>query len=1236
MIRRLFIAGCLFLGFATAIDAQSSNLPNVMLPSPTAMQFQRYGDYPVNTYTGVPGISIPLFTIKEGDISLPIKLNYHASGCRVNDVSGFVGLGWSLDVGGMLTRTIQNLPDEERSFIVPSKLQMDISLSNPNYLDTLDKMEENYWEHEYDIWSYNFLGRSGKYIESPYRAQKFEFQKSNLLFTYDGSSGNKQIIDENGIMYEFSVGGTELTEYEDPITFATKEAPTMWPLESIHSTKDKDNKIIISHVAGAMYERNLNTNSYVVDDWGTAIEDYSDPMYYSLGNYGGIQYNYYKMRQQTMVPYYISFRSGAIYFVQDAARKQLDTIKIYNSDSRLIRSIVFNIIPFDTSYHGNNLFKNYKLESIEFRDSLGSLTERYAFNYNSETNPTAKPDAYDQSAGTDHWGFYNGDDGRATRIPSYSGFLYQPPMGGGLSHYTTIGGGAIKTPSETHTKTYVLNKITYPTGGWTVFDLEINKLGNDGPTTIGGLRVKKISNYTAAGEIASYRDYTYLGGVAEMAPDAGHYLNASAVDGGIGLTTFRRTRISEIPLVNLSPRGSPIVYDAVIESDGRLTTTTYFDNDPAYSYEEMNYPNSGYSGGPSNYYFKKIANNYKPWNFGNPLTTIVATQIGTNKVENEYEEFVVDTLRDFLITRWVAPECLINQSPSYNCSMPSSYDYGYFSNFTPFNFNDRFYYSGGKRLKQATETISREGIIEMVKVTKYFYENPAYPTIVTRTLTTDSKGDSISTKSKFPFDFVGTAVYDEMITRNIIAPALEIETKNETRNKILNKIKTNYTFWLGDMLVLPSSIQKSVLGNSLTTELTFNSYDSSGNLLQATGREGVVTSYIWGYNRRFPVAKVSGKTYSDAISQSGLDINVVKSPSSESAMRTELNKLRSLTNAFTQSMTANPLIGVTSETDVRGRTLYYQYDAAGRLSVIKDNDSKILKIFRYSIYDRTTDDAKSPIWANTGSTYCEKCKLDTNYATGRLVVQQRDTNSQSYTYNQTRWITTPSMGSCVSASPDWANTGNYRCVLTPVGQNNGTGAQEREEISMNPCVQYNTKRWVSNGTNFTACPAPSLYNCADNSGYYIKNDCSDIEKGDTVWVPIPVGSVTSPISYDDANFQAAVYGQNYANTNGGCSPDTIMLELNMLIGGSSRMYDIMLTDHNNSSIGFTFLSSNYGYGINELGRIPAGYYDIVITPVTSASTINFEAGCGNYDTGVSATFTNVKLYRDCRVITAAD
>lgn len=55
---------------------QQIGLPNVVLPSPTAMQFQKHGDYPVGHFTGVPSISIPLYTIKEGDLEIPVTMDY--------------------------------------------------------------------------------------------------------------------------------------------------------------------------------------------------------------------------------------------------------------------------------------------------------------------------------------------------------------------------------------------------------------------------------------------------------------------------------------------------------------------------------------------------------------------------------------------------------------------------------------------------------------------------------------------------------------------------------------------------------------------------------------------------------------------------------------------------------------------------------------------------------------------------------------------------------------------------------------------------------------------------------------------------------------------------------------------------------------------------------------------------------------------------------------------------------
>ena len=80
-------------------------------PSPNATALGTYADVPVNNYTGVPNISIPLHTVTSRDISLPITLSYHASGIKVAQEASWVGLGWALQAGGVITRTVRSIDD---------------------------------------------------------------------------------------------------------------------------------------------------------------------------------------------------------------------------------------------------------------------------------------------------------------------------------------------------------------------------------------------------------------------------------------------------------------------------------------------------------------------------------------------------------------------------------------------------------------------------------------------------------------------------------------------------------------------------------------------------------------------------------------------------------------------------------------------------------------------------------------------------------------------------------------------------------------------------------------------------------------------------------------------------------------------------------------------------------------------------------------------------------------------
>ena len=61
----------------------------------------------------MPDISIPLYTIRYGKLTIPIVLRYSTSNAKVDkSTAPNVGFGWVLDVGGSVNRVIRGKPDE--------------------------------------------------------------------------------------------------------------------------------------------------------------------------------------------------------------------------------------------------------------------------------------------------------------------------------------------------------------------------------------------------------------------------------------------------------------------------------------------------------------------------------------------------------------------------------------------------------------------------------------------------------------------------------------------------------------------------------------------------------------------------------------------------------------------------------------------------------------------------------------------------------------------------------------------------------------------------------------------------------------------------------------------------------------------------------------------------------------------------------------------------------------------
>ncbi len=114
---RITLAILFTLSSYTCLIAQQNrivNTPtdNLIPPSPEASALAKYAQIPVGFYTGTPQISIPVWTLQEGDINLNISLSYHASGIKVEEIASRVGADWTLNAGGMITRTAVGECDE--------------------------------------------------------------------------------------------------------------------------------------------------------------------------------------------------------------------------------------------------------------------------------------------------------------------------------------------------------------------------------------------------------------------------------------------------------------------------------------------------------------------------------------------------------------------------------------------------------------------------------------------------------------------------------------------------------------------------------------------------------------------------------------------------------------------------------------------------------------------------------------------------------------------------------------------------------------------------------------------------------------------------------------------------------------------------------------------------------------------------------------------------------------------
>jgi len=436
---------------------------------PTTASLGRYGEYPMDYSNGLPDISIPIYEIKSGDLTVPIVLRYQGGGIKVQQEASWVGLGWDLFYGGQITRVVQGFPDEKESdktqrptasYIMNTLNSLSVyQILNSKWLQNYAKADQAAYSFMPDEYYYNIGMESGKFIGKDVEAL-IPFKPINIA-----GAGNPyfEIINAKGEKYIFTRGETT-----DPTIQHYPNYTSAWHVSKIESPN-----------------KHQITYQYQFDGY------YYPALYHGGGHYEGyyMQYdpdnspsfipcNPIPLKQISMrpkitckKPEYIYFNGGRLQFLL-SSRNDIQNINGYSAIRKLECIGVQRLKPDNTYEMVKFIFFKYfyrsnrlMLDRVYELSTEGSTRTIAKFEYDATLLPEKTSYNYD------HYGYYNGSN-NSTPIPTWH-------ISTGLSQITI--GGANKSVNELATKAGVLTAIEYPTKGKTVFTWENHRYGADTP-----------------------------------------------------------------------------------------------------------------------------------------------------------------------------------------------------------------------------------------------------------------------------------------------------------------------------------------------------------------------------------------------------------------------------------------------------------------------------------------------------------------------------------------------------------------------------------------------------------------------------------------------------------------------------------------------------------------------------------------------------------------------------------
>lgn len=991
----------LSLLFAMPLLAQteSEQIFDDIIASPQTWSFMKYGGSKPNLNTGTVSVNIPIYTYKDNDFTFPISLSYASNGYIPNVQANYVGLGWFLNAGGCITREVNGFPDDYNFngrlgyFYYYNAQDTSILRRIPNIYDRGDnifnKLPHSYFyritgttgiiETLQDVFHFNFCGHTGSFVLGLKQIHVFNSKKPAGEYTVDlshftGEDRTIKITTGNGTQYTFSNNGLESygsihqrkleiqPSYKDQMYSESgiSQRPTTWLLREIKAPNGRTLTIDYTSYyddGRSMQEENVRPGGAY--DNSTGNQASSGVLGCAIGDFiRRYPLEFYRLwsRQNTAQISKISIRGAMeINFAYNTSRKQERACYRYETQPLLTLPLLDSITV--VSLWDNTILKNCKFEyeysiagrrhnNILFLKSLHLSNEgRYSMQYYDEDQMFP----LQGTSSIDHWGYYNRDT-------TYNILDLRPALYISKDKSIEIITSTNRNPNFNFATKGILKKLSYPTGGYTTFEYEnhtyskyltrygtgdfLPSLLDEIPAkTTGGIRIRKITDYSSAGEKTS-RKYHYnsnglSSGILLNTPRYTYFEKISTVYGMriIDIESFSQLpcymmNTSHIEYTNVQETqsdGSRIEYqftsymtfpDVQNQSEKRKMSDKSLQCEPLLAnnlYIQPDYMTSARGRVNATIYYDK--NQRRKTHFASIYDTSKSLA---------YVESIAGALEEYYILRTTVE--------SYPILRTEETEYGDSTN-------------------------------EKITTTKSYLYNKLGQTVSVRQTNSDGSihCDSTVYVSDIPVN-QRSNIHKGMIAAGVLESPIRIykmiQKPGETTAKI---VKTDtYAY-----LQVPSTTQFRLAsvnstGPKLSYEAPFdvsglvayyNLYDKGGRLLQMTDKNRVSTCYIWGHNGLYPVAKIVNATYAEVMACDADLANLLTAPISGKLPESLHTKLRNgLPNAEVTIYEHIPFIGLRKIIDPTGRGISYTYTNDKLTGIHDDVQGAWIKTFNYSIY----------------------------------------------------------------------------------------------------------------------------------------------------------------------------------------------------------------------------------------------------------------------------------------------